>query len=63
MDQAIARKDLIEAQIETLVPKWSLGPIVEALQGLRGVALVVAAGMVVEIGDMRRLRTRPRPAR
>jgi len=54
MDQAIARKDLIEAQIETLVPEWSLGPVVEALQALRGVALVVAAGVVAEIGDMRR---------
>lgn len=54
MDQAIARKDLIETQIEALVPEWSLGPVVEALQALRGVALVVAAGVVAEIGDMRR---------
>ena len=54
MDQAIARKDLIETQIETLVPEWSLGPVVEALQALRGVALVVTAGVVAEIGDMRR---------
>lgn len=54
MDQAIARKDLIETQIETLVPEWSLGPVVEALQALRGVALVVAAGVAAEIGDMRR---------
>jgi transposase len=54
MDQAIARKDFVEAQIEALVPEWSLGPVVEALQALRGVALVVAAGVVAEIGDMRR---------
>ncbi len=54
MDQAITRKNLIEAQIEALLPEWSLGPVVEALQALRGVALVVAAGMVAEIGDMRR---------
>lgn len=54
MDQAIARKDLIETQIETLVPEWSLGPVVEALKALRGVALVVTAGVVAEIGDMRR---------
>lgn len=54
MDQAIERKELIETQIAALVPEWSLGPVVEALQALRGVALVVAAGVVAEIGDMRR---------
>ena len=54
MDQALERKDLIEKQIEALVPEWSLGPVVEALQALRGVALTVAAGIVAEIGDMRR---------
>jgi transposase len=36
MDQAITRKNLIEAQIEALLPEWSLGPVVEALQALRG---------------------------
>ena len=54
MDQAFERKELIETQIAALVPEWSLGPVVEALQALRGVALVVAAGVVAEIGDMRR---------
>src|ERR1700730_15544393 len=54
MDQALERKDLIEKQIEALVPEWPLGPVVEALQALRGVALTVAAGIVAEIGDMRR---------
>jgi transposase len=54
MDQALERKDLIEKQIEALVPEWSLGPVVEALQALRGVALTVAAGIVAEIGAMRR---------
>jgi transposase len=33
---------------------WSLAPVVEALQALRGVDLVVAASFVVEIGDIRR---------
>ncbi len=46
--------ELIETQIAALVPEWSLGPVVEALQALRGVALVVAAGVVAEIGDVRR---------
>ena len=35
MDQAFERKELIETQIAALVPEWSLGPVVEALQALR----------------------------
>jgi transposase len=54
MDQASERKVAIEREIVALLPKWSLGPVVEALQALRGVALVIAAGMVAEVGDMRR---------
>jgi transposase len=38
MDQASERKVAIEREIEALLPKWSLGPVVEALQALRGVA-------------------------
>jgi transposase len=55
MDHAIERKELIEKQIKVLVPDWSLASVVEALQTMRGIALTVAAGIVVEIGDMRRL--------
>jgi transposase len=54
MDQAVERKVAIEAQITALLPNWSLGPVVTALQALRGVALAVAAGMMAEIGDIRR---------
>jgi transposase len=57
MDQAIERRDLIEHQIASLIPSWSLGSVVEALQALRGVALVVAAGIVAEVGDMNRFST------
>jgi transposase len=54
MDQAVERKIAIEAQITALLPNWSLGPVVTALQALRGVALAVAAGVMAEIGDIRR---------
>jgi transposase len=54
MDQAIDRRDLLDRQIAELVREWSLGPVVEALQALRGVAIAVAAGVVAEVGDMRR---------
>jgi transposase len=54
MDQANERKEAIEQQIAALLPDWSLGSVVEALQALRGVALVIAAAIVAEVGDMRR---------
>jgi transposase len=53
------RRDLLEAQIRTLLPTWSMAPVVEALQALRGVALVVAATLVAEVGDLTRF-TNPR---
>jgi transposase len=53
-DQANERKEAIEQEIAALLPEWSLGPVVEALQALRGIALVIAAGVVAEVGDMRR---------
>jgi transposase len=54
MDQAFERKVEIEKQIQALLPDWSLGPVVEALLALRGVAFAVATGVVAEVGDLRR---------
>jgi transposase len=34
--------------------EWSLGPVVRALQALRGMALVAAATVVAELGDVTR---------
>jgi transposase len=41
-------------QIRQLIPQWRLGPVVEALQALRGVSLVVAVTTVAELGDLSR---------
>jgi transposase len=41
-------------QITKLLPDWRLNPVVKALQALRGVAPIVAATTVAEIGDMSR---------
>jgi transposase len=54
MDQAVERKLEIEKEIQSLLPNWSLGSVVEAPQALRGVAFAVAAGVAAEIGDFRR---------
>jgi transposase len=48
------RLDRVEAAIVEFLPAWSLAPMVEALQALRGVNLVTAAAIMAEIGDLRR---------
>lgn len=48
------RQSRLEEQIVTLLPTWSLAPVVEALQALRGVKLITAVILVSEIGDFRR---------
>jgi transposase len=41
-------------QIEELVPQWSMAPVIEAMQAMRGVALIVAVTLVSEVGDFTR---------
>jgi transposase len=48
------RVERITEQIRLLVGQWRLGPVVEALQALKGVSLVVAATVVAELGDLSR---------
>ena len=55
--QATARVDRLTHDIEELVEHWALGPLVKALQALRGVRLVTAAVLAAEIGDFARFRT------
>jgi transposase len=54
VEAATARRDRLEAYIEAALPEWSLAPVVEALQALRGVGLVVAAALMAELGDITR---------
>jgi len=54
VQDAEARLDRLMRQIEELLPSWSMAPVVTALQAMRGVALVVAATVVAEVGDFRR---------
>ena len=48
------RRDHLEAHIEAALAEWSLAPVVRALQALRGMALVGAATLVAELGDITR---------
>jgi len=54
VESAMERRDRLEAQILAVLPEWSLAPVVEALQALRGIALVAAATLVAELGDVTR---------
>ena len=50
--QAQDRCDRLEQAIRDALPAWSLAPLVEALQALRGVRLVSAVTIAAEIGDL-----------
>jgi len=54
VEAAQERRGRLEAQIEAALPTWSLAPVVGALQALRGVALVGAATLAAELGDVTR---------
>ena len=54
VSDAERRRDALNEQIRLLLPAWSMAPVVNALQALRGVALVVAATLVAEVGDLAR---------
>lgn len=55
--QAAERQARIDAAIVEFLPTWSLAPVVEALQALRGVRLLNAITIMVEVGDLRRFET------
>ncbi|MDQ0324032.1 transposase [Pararhizobium capsulatum DSM 1112] len=54
IEQIEERRDRLTRQMVDLLPNWSLNPVVEAIQALRGVAQISAVTLVSEIGDFRR---------
>jgi transposase len=50
IERAEALCGRLKAAIIELVPQWSLAPVVQAIQALRGVSLLVAAVIVAEVG-------------
>jgi transposase len=57
ISEAAARVERLTQQITELLPQWRWLPVVEALQALRGVALMTAVIIVAEIGDIARFQT------
>ena len=54
LDDASERVDRLTKDIEELVEKSTLAPLVKALQSLRGVATISSVVIAAEIGDLRR---------
>ena len=54
IEDAEARLERLNQQVAEVVKTWSMAPVVEAYQALRGVALLTAVTFVAEIGDVRR---------
>jgi transposase len=52
--QATERIERLETHIATLAASWRMKPVVEALQGLRGVQLLTAVALAAELGDLSR---------
>jgi transposase len=51
---AAARLKRLEEQLVAIVPSWSMAPVVEAYQAMRGVSFLVGVTFAAEIGDVRR---------
>ena len=54
VETAEARRNRLTAQIAAMLPDWTLAPVVAALQTMRGMALVNAATLIAELGDLSR---------
>ena len=54
---AEARVEHLTGQIAALLPDWTLAPVVDAVQAMRGVGFIVAVTVVAEVGDFQRFDT------
>jgi transposase len=59
IEDAAVRLERLTKQVAATTATWSMAPVVEAYQAMRGVAFLTAVTFVVEIGDVRRFETAP----
>jgi transposase len=57
IEDAVQRLRRLEKQLALIVPEWSMAPVVEAYQAMRGASFLVAVTFAAEIGDVRRFDT------
>jgi transposase len=55
--QAKERVERLEQAMRESVADWSLAPVVEALQAMRGIDLITAVSFLAEIGDLSRFES------
>jgi transposase len=59
IEDAAQRLHRLDEQLKAIVPTWSMAPVVEAYQAMRGASFLVAVIFAAEIGDVRRFDTPP----
>ena len=59
IEDAAQRLHRLDEQLRAVVPTWSMAPLVEAYQAMRGASFLVAVTFAAEIGDVRRFDTPP----
>ena len=57
IEDSLQRLRRLEKQLALIVPEWSMAPVVEAYQAMRGASFIVAVTFAAEIGDVRRFDT------
>jgi transposase len=57
---AAARIEQLDKDIAELVEGWSMKPLVDGLQALRGIQLLTAVTIAAEVGNLRRFESAPR---
>jgi transposase len=55
IEERIRRLERIDNELTHHVHQWRFYPVVKAIQAMRGVRLLVAVGVVAELGDLHRL--------
>jgi transposase len=59
IEDAAQRLRRLDEQLALVVPTWSMAPVVEAYQAMRGASFLVAVIFAAEIGDVRRFDSPP----
>jgi transposase len=54
INAAQVRLAALEHQLREIVPTWTMAPVVQSYQALRGVSFLVAVTFAAEVGDIRR---------
>jgi transposase len=54
LNERFSRLERLDNELKHQVVNWRYFPVVKALQAMRGIKLIVATGMIAELGDLNR---------